>query len=908
MISLKNLQVTAKNTLEEPILKSRGYCLWISWSGAVNTVLEQTLEDYGGIKVHYTENQSLWFFFSIDAFLAAAKLEVWAKFNAMPVCIQILHGELEAFADEHYLINLPDKLWQQSIEMPTKFTVYVLGGELPADNSLSGISLVPAATPAGFAQGEWFSPKIDQRLPYKSTQSWYAVLKPVGNETDHAFQVGWREFYSKIDDILQRNKIRFTIADTYLMMPLDSLRQLKQWCKDFLTLLANSKENEEEGKYWPCVMGIANRKGLSFNNDLPKQLGLDWSQLMPDFPHLLLRDAVLLGQDFQIHEVRFSYGKNSPDSWCTISLKDKEHEGRLLPNLSPAGLVYGNHDYCFYCGHKSHATVDCPSKLIEDPTPQIWNSIAAYDFSAMKKGIGEISEMLDGKKVEALYQLFSSDDLPGTLTKAIYSIGSTVQLRSVPIFWKVRGTHYPSALNEIVPEDDSPVWGVLRSFNSRDLASLDKELLNFQIRFPRDYRVFSLHAFIAMELGDLSRAEEYWRQAYLLSHPGVMQAWHLFLIARLAEYKGDYYDAIAKYGKVLDSTPSWHEAQYRKIVCYVKSGFSGRATPMIYPLLMQKPYFFNWMLLDPELERGYNSILFTLSVYWENISSQVQEELAALQGISKELHNWFTDENEFLLNTSQKIDKIISMAQVQNFVTYTAVIQGRVSLEKEFQQEINREIKEYKQRFDSYVERLKHIRDEAAWFPFPKMLADFNRNYNSCAASLNWVAHNNMHVAEVFKRAQELAEREEARLGKLESRMRFLRIVRDGTLFSLIMIKKFMWMELVGLALVLLVFPLTIYYGNKAGLTWLYDVFIEEQWTIQKGAIIVISILSLTIACIWTVVGFERIREKVFTKAKAEAEARMAVYAKEIEKHQKNLKARRRIAKTQKQMDVKKIR
>lgn len=905
MISLKSLQVTSQDA-GEPILKSRGYCLWISWPGEVNPVLEQTLEDYGGLKVRYAESQALWFFFTIDAFLAAAKLEVWAKFNALAVCIQIFEGELEASADEYYRVNLPEAFWQQSITQPTKFDVYVLVDSFPHDHALSGLNLVPVDTPAGFAPGNWRQPQVDQRLPYKSTLGWYAVIKPVGNEADHSFQIGWREFYTKVDDILQRNKIRFTISDTYMMMPLDSLRQLKQWCNDYLNLVQRCKEDEVEGKYWPCVMGITERKKISFNNDLPNQIALDWDQLMPDFPHLSLRDGVLLGPDFQVHEVRFAHGQHRPDSWCNVSLRDREEEGGGgLPNLSPAALVYGDNEYCFYCGLRSHTTQACPTKQLEYTTPKVWASVAAYDLTTMKKGVGEINSLIESNPEGALEHLFNSTDLPGTLTKAIFSINSTVQMRSVPTFWKLRGKQYPKATQDLTPEDDSPIWGVLRTLQGRELPTVDKEMQNLQVRFPRDYRVFSLHGFVAMEQGDFAKADEYWRQAHLLSHPGVMQGWHLFLIARLAEYQGNYYDAIAKYDRVLETTPSLLEAEYRKIVCYVKSGFSGRAVPMIYPLITKDPNFFNWLLLDPELERGYTNILQALSIYWRETGIRVQEEASALQNLAKELHNWFTEDNEFLIDILKQVNHLLSLVEMQNFVPYQTVIQGRDKLERDFQVKIVNEVKNYKQTFGKFLERLNRIRDEAAWFPFPKMLADFNRNYNNSAANLNWVAHNNMHVAEVFKRAQELAEREEVRLDKLEKRLRFLKIIRDGTLFSLIVFKKFMWMELVGLALILLVFPLIIYYGSEAGLTWVYDVFTEQQWAIQKGAIIVISILAITIASVWTVLRFESLREKVFIKAKSQADARAAVRTKQIEKYQKNLKAKRKAAEANKQLAAK---
>jgi hypothetical protein len=100
-------------------------------------------------------------------------------------------------------------------------------------------------------------------------------------------------------------------------------------------------------------------------------------------------------------------------------------------------------------------------------------------------------------------------------------------------------------------------------------------------------------------------------------------------------------------------------------------------------------------------------------------------------------------------------------------------------------------------------------------------------------------------------------------------------------------------MELVGLALILAIFPLLVYYGQKAGATWISRVFIDEQWAIQKGAIIVVSMVALIISGLMTVLRFEAIREKTFEKAKAEEARRSAERARQMRK----LRSARRLQK-----------
>ncbi|MDR2502915.1 MAG: tetratricopeptide repeat protein [Deltaproteobacteria bacterium] len=896
MIFLKALKSGEKEDAGDFLLEGGGYGLWVSWSGKANAVLEQTLADYGGIRVGAAAEQALWFFFSVDVFLAAAKLDVWGKYNSMTVCIQIFESSLRCFADGRRELVAGPEIWEQSVEEPVDFKIYVHMAALPKDMALSGITLLPAARPHTFCAGDWRHIQADQRLPYKGTLSWFAVLRPVGSVTDKNFQIGWRDFYTKLEDVLQRNKLRFILNDYFLMMPLDSLREMRQWCRDYLNLVERCKADEKEGFYWPCVMAVTDRKKLHLNNDLPNSMGLDWSQLMPDFPYLSLRDGVLLGEGFQIYEVPFSQSRSGAGDWCNVSLAGAEAERiKSLPNLAIGALSRGEHKRCFYCGQHSHRSRECPSRELGQSGVEVWDAVAACGLESMKTAVAEINRRLAASP-ESLAELLGAEDETGVLTRAVFSVNTTTQLRGVPIFWKMRGRDLPKVIREPdLAEDGNPVWGVLRSFAGRDPDMLDKEMHSLQIRFPRDYRVFSLHGFVAVERDEPHKAEEYWRQAHALCLPGVAQSWHLFLLGRLAECQGRYFEAIAHYDKVLEAHRNWAEAEYRKLVCYVKSGFVGRIIPTVGLLLGKDPNFFNRMLLDPELERGHAAVFSILAVHWSSAETQIQEERTLLRGLMDELGKWFVEGSEFLEKNLQHINHVLSVTEIRNYVPYLRAMHGRERLERDFQLKVMNEIKGYKDVFSRYLERLAHIRDEAAWFPFPRLLMEFHRSYNDSAATLAWVMRNNMHVPEIFKKAQSLVKQEEERITAMEKRLLLLRVVRDSTLFSLIAAKKFFWMELAGLALVLLVFPLLLYYGSKSGALWIYDMMMKQQWAIQKVSIIIISALSAMIAVFWTILRFDQTREKLFNKAREEAEAHSVERAKKMEQRQQKLKLQKRL-------------
>jgi uncharacterized membrane protein YcjF (UPF0283 family) len=122
-----------------------------------------------------------------------------------------------------------------------------------------------------------------------------------------------------------------------------------------------------------------------------------------------------------------------------------------------------------------------------------------------------------------------------------------------------------------------------------------------------------------------------------------------------------------------------------------------------------------------------------------------------------------------------------------------------------------------------------------------------------------------------------------------------LRIVRDGTLFCLVAAKKFLWMEIVALALILVVVPLLIYYGHRGGLSWMYDLLSKQQWAIQKIAIIITSVLAAVIAVFWSILRFDQIREKLLAQAKAIADARSKEQARKVEPPRKNQQPRKRV-------------
>ncbi len=857
-------------------MRAEGFAAWIAWSGEVNPVLVQTLEDYGGVLVAEERDSSLWFFFSIDAVLASARLAVWSRFNRLAVTIQIFSAGIQVDVDGKVALTVEDAFWSRQISTPSDFLVWIHTAVHEAVAEIPGISLSPAKEklPTGMAAETWLLLAADSRLPYQASLGWYVLLRPVGDPLDKAFQVGWREFFAQTEAILQRNKLRFTIYDSFLMFPLDSLRHCRHWCNDYLELVNRLKKEHPE-QYWPCVSVVVDRKGLNFNQDLPKKIPLQWDRLPPDFPLLSMRNALLLGKEFLFHETRIAPVGQSPDDWVGVSLRDEE-SGGSLPQFVPEKLVSGSFPYCFYCGQRSHVTRDCPSRNFPAHSTKVWNQTAQLTFTAMHEAVQEIDAKLSAvaeHRNDVIARLALEGTPAGVLTNAFFDIDWVVQPRAVNLFWRSRSKDIQRVAADLMPMDEHPIWAALDTFPRANPEDMEKELQNLATRYPKDFRVMSLRGFAAMERGDLLKARTYWKDAELYSGFPVVQAWHVFLQARLQEFQGEYMQAAILYDQVSRTITSWWDAKYRYMVCLVKNGFSQSMGPYLLELVDKSGHYFNKALLDPELERGYMQISSQLFNLWTTMEARSKSEAVRLRSLRDELSSWFMPDQPFAGQLDEKIRKLMQLTDVSNYVAFQMLSTGRKQLEKELQAYVAQEGRELKAKFKGFTERLQVIHDEAAWFPFRRALRDFNKMYNAAAANMNWAARTGLHVPEAFKKAQMLAVQEEERLKKMEARMRFLRIIRDSTLFLLSVGESFFWVELCGVILIFIVLPLILVYGGRIGLDIPSSIFVKDRWDVQKALFIIVSVLSLVVAAMRTILRFEVIRDKIMAKARAAAPA-----------------------------------
>ncbi|MDR1777608.1 MAG: tetratricopeptide repeat protein [Desulfovibrio sp.] len=854
-----------------------GHVLWVCRQENCSAALYQTLLNYGGMQLVADEEQSLWFFFTDDVFLALARLIIWGDFNDLPACIELFPSRLKLDVTGKAGLDVDSALQSQEILVRDHFEVFVHPKSREGKKGMPGIDFESAPGRQGMCPVDWATIKVDARMPYASTQSWFAVIHPLGNPLDKRFQTGWDSMFKRVDGILQNHKMKSIVHENFLMVAVDNLLMLRTFLRDYLECTA--KESLDPGAYWPCVCVAADRKNLNFNIDLPKKIGLQWDNLMPDYPYISYRNAYLLGEGFLIKDIKYSGEQASIDSWCNVLSDDKETGRDSIPLLMAGHLTAGDKNDnegklcgCFYCGIQSHMANDCPTRVCAPCPPDLWERMGDVDLDEINESFRAIEKTLAQSGNAGFPELLNRPDTT-LLTQAVLSNSPLSQLRHVEHYWLTR--LHASEDGEELQQDDSPCWKLLKDLataEKTELSDVEKRLTEATLRHQRDARLRMLQGFLYVEKNDPDRASNYFREAASLTPLPTYQAWNEYLQARLSEETSHYSQAIEQYAQVLRIMPDWQDAVYRGIVCRVKMGFADQVLEQIAKLIREEPLWFNRFLVDPALERGQLQILTFLHGLWDGARQKADDERGAINNLEERLHRWFPDDHPTAMQLDKKFRELTKLCGVKNYMAFLQVSEERKNLEKDLNERIREEVDELREQYKNYLTVLQSIRDEASWFPFPGALREFSAEFNECAGIINRAYASNFNEAESFQTAKGATGTMTKLLRSLKRRLRSLRMVRDATLFVLILSKTFIFLEIIGLALCFIGVPLVIYFGDYLHLGWLQEILGENQWSIQKVLIAIITITSLGMAALRSTLSFEKRREKLLDKAKEQRE------------------------------------
>jgi tetratricopeptide (TPR) repeat protein len=861
--------------ISQPKLVTSGVGFWLVWDGQLSPVVNQIFTEFGGFFQSQDGNQALWFFFGDEAFKALGRLSGFARVNKLPLFIQAFPATMMVGNKYSLAFTCAEQYLNQDADPPQDMEILVHTDLKAMVESLPGLSLKPADSVPGLADAQFGHLAVDAILGQDSPLSWYTMLRPLGDPLDKNASDGWRSIFSELQSLLERLAVKYLSYEGYLIFGVDNVRAFRNITRELLKLGISLKATDAGNKYWPCVMASVQKGGFHFNKDLPKRINLDWRQLSPDYPHMSYKSALYLGEGFRINDVRNASGSVGIDDWCNVSLSPEEENGESggeLPFSMPTQLLAGSYPPCFYCGLSNHQPKECPSKALPDMDEEVWEQLGLTDMAKLNEAGASLNRELSKADAGELANMLEARDERGLIVRGVFESTFANQLRCLRRIWRSKGKDLPGGFADLVPPDEGTyLWGALDLLKKGDQEGFEIEIAQVLAKHGRGFQPRSLQGFMAMEQLDWNRAVYFWQEASRGAFTPLQRGWLAYLEGRAMEVQENYQKAMASYSQAKSECPRWNVPSYRQGVCMVKLGFTDQGLRGFLDQIYSDPNVFNRIILDPELERGRIRILSALWKPWSEALAARNEKAALLGGLPEHLKSWFRADHPFLKESLERANMVSELAKIDNYVSYTRVVKAFDALQTDLHQTVEKEIAAINSQLKDIHEELKIIHHEAAWFPFSKLLREFNKDFNACATKLNWMRTTSLQVAANFRKGQDYVAEIETSINLLKTRLVTLRIVRDATLFVLLLGKSFMWLELVGLALSLIAVPCVIYLAQRTGQTWLAGILAGQKWQVQKGLVVIVSILAMAVASLKTAVSFESRRAELFKEEEDKA-------------------------------------
>ncbi len=866
----------------EVIIETEGYAVWATWTGNLEDNINNIFQEYGGLVIAEKEDQSLWFFFTSDVLLGLAKMATWVKFHPVSLAVQAFSTNLLVDVHKNLSIQIPVEFRKQSFSAAGSDLITLLDPKLQAaGHNIPGLTYESRKeltkeeidSYGSIADINWFKLTVDPRLPYISSQGWYAVVHPLGRALDKKFQYGWRSMFSLFEEILIRLKLKYGVHDNYLIVPIDTLPQLREWMRSVIRSSLETKEHDADN-YWPCVSAVINRKGLNYSSELPQKVDIDWNELTPDMPYTTYQNAYLLGKEFSIQDMYFTGGTSSINNLCTVTLNNMNFYSAKVPIILPSKLVLGEGAPCFYCGVKSHTSATCPTRGIEEEKPLFWQEYSEISVEDLNLAFRNIEMKLNKAPKGAYNELLKERGLEARALRGVFNVNGVTQLRSVERIWCIMDKNIHSPIKR-GSKEESFAWKYLErliKMSPQELNMFEKEVSTIAHANPRDWRLHCLLGYVAMEKGDYNKAILHWKAAESNTSTLLHQAWLYLLMGRAHEVQGKHLEAIELYEYAAKIMPDWPDPTYRIFVCNIKMNNIEAGKGMIISRIYDRPDQFNRVILDPELERGQLVLLTSLYPQWSESLKHSAAENDNLVYLLEDINDWFPESHPVANDIRRKLEVLFERVSVRNYLAASNVTSQRPILEAELDHLKEYEGQALRDKYKKYLAALEEVRDEASWFPFPGVLTEFNKEFNEAAASLNWAYRANFKDPADYNEARKNTTRLKELLTSLENKLKFIRSVRDSALYGIILTKNFLIFEI--LFIILATAPVFAFgiYGDNFGFGWVQRAIRQNFWELQSMLLTIGSIAALGFATLRTTVVFDKERDKMLNTAREQHE------------------------------------
>lgn len=864
-MQLEDILSSSKTTDTMILNKEEGVLLWIH-SPNHKLGLLHILSMYGGVEISSSQNDSIYFFKSINLIsITLLYKNIVLRYDAL---LFLLPAQLSIDANNVKHIEYQKGLNYTVLQQKDGF---VEGKILLHSSLFKAFSLQPGVSLSEeLVANTWHEFLVNKNATVIQGQLWNVVIKaaiPITGEKKSSLL--WQATLHNIEDFLRNKRMQVTRHNNiFLQLVFSSEEQLHNFIFDYNNFITFHSQELGEESFTATTTVITLQKNTSmFSVDIDTYYPFSAQESIFNHCHTTLYDALILKKEFAPLD---SLEPLTFNSWVVLLEKQelyKKDVAMLVPLRSSIGTKH-----CFYCGMRSHSTTDCPTHMFpwNNELLDIWNVVGEYPLTKLIELSKEVDALFEKNlSLQETMDLYSEDSQKGAFVRAIYSLNLPGQLRIIPFMFARKSKE--QVLHRKINKQEAQMQYFSKRIASQEIQQVEYEIFEL-LRQNKDYRYYTFLGFTNIERGEYQKAVNYWRDAERLSYTPKLVAWHLYLQGRAYEMFGQYNNALLVYkrGMLLESTSK--DIRYRTIITLIQMGRVDTAMKMLEKHLQSAPEDFVKILFDTQAKQGYLEITKVLNRMLQEYAARIEQVEREIQNDHKNIDIWGKYDPNTFKTLYETFQQHFEKRKTKDFLNYSIILEQYTQYRDNLNKNIMFAVEYTMQRVERIFNKLFIIKEHLKTIPIRSQFKDFSKQLDINISTLEKVEKNALERADYFEFIIKKLDEIESKLGEMESSIYFMQVVRDSSLFLVLFLRNFILVEIIVALLIIIGIPALFYYGSYAGLLLNGVPELGLQWTLQKNIIIVATGIVLILVGSSTLLQFKKKKRDIILKFFEEAE------------------------------------
>ena len=672
-------------------------------------------------------------------------------------------------------------------------------------------------------------------------------IKPLWESAGEKIKSAWHALFAEKNDVWRDKVEHWTVlSDNSVVLIMKDHATMIDMARSIMACLHERIKKENASSFFPAYIVIDSGAYLRADKIALQDLQIPWEEMVPGDIYISKGSYTLLKECLPSLPSLVKKGDKYA-SFRTLNIHYQEDEQSPL-FLYHDAVIQGTNADCFYCGSKKHLVDRCPSKTLPEVTDAI-RKVGYKSLEEINKIFLEYSHALD-----APYEVLG--DEPDTIVlahQAFYDLKRIFQLRFFRTLWDTEVKVWDNVKNKIHRGNRSGItWIAQDCIRVSDIHRAESLLEDSLKQDPDDYKVYCAWAFLHVEKGELSKAEQFFEKALSCAKTEPQKIFLNFLLFRIYEITGNFQKSFENIKDILAIEPYCAEAIYNNIVLQFRRG--GRSEPLqsLLTLMQDEREYYIYALIDPDLKSFSDVINPHLREMFDNVKDHAVRVLRETEEEIKRLKKIFAHNEDVVKKVDESWLAINKLADTESYFGYLDVVYHGLSVMKtvhrtvgEYKKELSESILKCTYQIRGYVSFLAKYPNKEIALPLVEKLEMLE-----IMARENWrkIGLSNIDELNVVLKNKQLLFQELQLITQHMKRLMTIQWLRE--FYSKFMKRNMLFISII-LAAAFIGMPIIVFYVNlillKLNIVPVYDI-----WFYQKMVMVIGSLCSVILSFFMT--------------------------------------------------------